>query len=200
MFQQLPTLQKLIRSLQKIPYLASKNVYRVAMHFLQNKTQNVEQLCQIILEAKSKIKMCSVCCNWAETHELCSICSANGRQRDIICVVETWHDLWAIEKVGEFRGVYHVLGGALCPMEGVGPDSLSIDLLLKRFNQNVKEIIFATNPTPEGQATASYIVSKMDPDLSIVVSKLASGVPIGSMLEYMDRVTIAQALSGRRPF
>lgn len=200
MFQQLPTLQKLIRSLQKIPYLASKNVYRVAMYFLQNKTQNVEQLCQIILEAKSKIKMCNLCCNWTESQDTCSICSAHGRRRDIICVVETWHDLWAIEKVGEFRGLYHVLGGALCPMEGIGPDSLSINLLLKRLDENVKEIIFATNPTPEGQATASYIVSKIDSESTISISKLASGVPIGSMLEYMDRVTIAQALSGRRPF
>ncbi|MFH1831365.1 MAG: recombination mediator RecR [bacterium] len=200
MFRQIPTLQKLIRCLQRVPYLASKNVYRVATHFLADEKQNIEQLCATILEAKNKIKMCSQCCNWTETDVLCTICSARDRIDSVICIVETWHDLWAIEKLGEFRGRYHVLGGSLCPMEGIGPEHLTINLLIKRLDVSVKEIIFATNPTPEGEATASYIVSKIDQNLDIVISKLASGVPIGSSLEYMDRVTISKALSGRRPF
>ncbi len=200
MFQQLPTLQKLIRSLQKVPYLASKNVYRVAMHFLKSDAQNIEQLCNTILEARSKISLCPICCNWTEQQTACSICSAKNRNKSVICVVETWHELWALEKVGEYAGMYHVLGGVLCPMEGIGPDDLSIKQLVKRIDKEVKELIFATNPTPEGQATASYIASKIDPSLSINISKLASGVPIGSSLEFMDRVTISQALSGRRPF
>ncbi|MFH0898498.1 MAG: toprim domain-containing protein, partial [bacterium] len=173
MFQQLPTFQKLIRCLQKVPYLASKNVYRVATYFLKSDAQTVEHLCNVILEAKTKIKECRICCNWAEQGDVCGICSAKNRDHNIICVVETWHDLWAIERMGEHSGAYHVLGGVLCPMEGVGPDDLSIGQLLGRLNNEIKEIIFATNPTPEGEATASYIVSKVDPSFPIVFSKLA---------------------------
>jgi recombination protein RecR len=126
------------------------------------------------------------------------LCSSPGRDKTTICVVETWLDLQAIEKMGDFRGVYHVLGGALCPLEGIGPDNLSINALIKRITPDVRELIFATNPTPEGEATASFISSKIM--MPVAVSKLASGVPIGSSLEYMDRITIHKALSGRRPF
>ncbi len=199
MFAQLPVFQQLIRQLQRIPYLASKNVYKVAIYFLTSDQKAIEHLCATILEAKKEIRPCARCFNWTEGQELCSICLSQKRDHGVICVVETWYDLFALENAGEYRGVYHVLGGALCPLEGVGPDQLTISAFLNRLDDSVKEIIFATNPTPEGEATASYIWSKMNKK-SINVSKLASGVPIGSSLEYMDRVTIGKALLGRRPF
>lgn len=204
MFAQLPVLQKLIRQLQRVPYLASKNVYKVAAYFLTSDDKVIEQLCQTILEAKRAIKSCCVCHNWTENTELCSICSSDKRDKSIICVVETWLDLFAVEKAGGYNGVYHVLGGALCPLDGIGPDNLNIETLLYRVNsvnstnESIKEVIFATNPTPEGEATANLISSKIKVPLHI--SKLASGVPTGSSLEYMDRLTIYKALLGRRPF
>jgi recombination protein RecR len=195
----LPSLQKLIRQLQRVPYLASKNVYRVAFYLLTTDQRSLEQLCQTMLETKKALKLCALCRNWTEENELCSICISTKRDKDIICVVETWHDLMALENAGQFAGVYHVLGGSLCPLEGVGPDQLAIEPLLMRISARTKELIFATNPTPEGEATASYIASKMTLP-TIRISKLASGVPIGSSLEYMDRVTICKALMGRQPF
>ena len=201
MFRSLPSLQALIRQLQKVPYLASKNLYSVAIHFLVSEAKDVEQFTQALIEAKKNIKACSKCFNWTEGNSLCSICLDEGRSETVICVVETWHDLLAVEKAGGFEGVYHVLGGALCPMEGIGAQDLNIESLLNRINANVKEVIFATNPTPEGEATASFISSKLEAKrFGVSVSKLASGVPIGSSLEYMDRVTIYKALSNRRPF
>ncbi len=200
MLSQLPGLQKLIRQLQRVPYVASKNIYRVASHFLTSDEKQVEAFCAAVLEAKKNIKPCSACFNWTEHNALCSICSSEKRDKRVLCVVESWHDLWAIENAGEYRGLYHVLGGALCPLEGIGPDTLTIKQLLARLSGGgIEEIIFATNPTPEGEATASYIYSKIT-KLPISVSRLASGVPIGSSLEYMDRVTISKALLGRRPF
>ena len=201
MFKSLPALQTLIRQLQKVPYLASKNIYRVAFYFLTSKSEQVEQLCNTILEAKKNIKTCPICFNFTQDSQYCWICSSSKRDKFVICVVETWHDLFAIEKAGGFDGVYHVLGGVISPLEGVGPDDLNVEHLLKRIDKSVKEIIFATNPTPEGEATASFISSRLvDLDFDVSVSKLASGVPIGSSLEYMDRVTIYKAMSGRRPF
>lgn len=199
MFELSPTLQKLVRQLNKVPYLASKNVYRVAMYFLNSSQEQVDQLCRTILEAKEAIKQCTVCFNWTEGQELCVICASAQRQKTTVCVVETWYDLYALERAGEFKGLYHVLGGSLCPLEGMGPESLTIEPLIKRLDGSVTELIFATNATPEGEATASYIFSKIK-DKQITVSKLASGVPTGSSLEYMDRITICKALSGRRPF
>jgi len=199
MHRQLPTLQRLIRQLQHIPYLASKNLYRVAQHFLASDQKQVEQLCDVILEAKRKITPCVICFNWAEGTDECFVCSSERRDKSLICIVETWHDLLAIERTQDYVGVYHVLGGALSPLEGIGPDNLTIDALLVRIDEHVQEIIFATNPTPEGEATASYVASKIEnPNLRI--SRLASGVPIGSSLEYMDKVTIHKALVGRQPF
>ncbi len=200
MLKDLPSLQSLIRQLQNIPYLASKNIYRVAMHFLESDLLEVERFCLAVVEAKKKVKRCSCCFNWCEGESSCFICSMTKRNKSIICVVENWHDLVAIERTGGYDGVYHVLGGALCPLDGIGPEDLTIDALLTRIaNGKVSEIIFATNPTPEGEATASYIASKLGyPELKI--SKLVSGIPIGSSLENMDRITVYKALSGRRPF
>lgn len=206
MFKNLPSLQKLIRQLQKIPYLASKNIYRVAFHFLNSKQNDLEILCSAILNAKKDIKFCSTCFNLTQGDTTCSICKMPNRDKTEICVVETWHDLLAIERAGGFNGVYHILGGSLCPLEGIGPENLHINALLNRITPEIKEVIFATNSTPEGEATASFISIKLEDlrkskkDLNFGISRLASGVPVGSSLEYMDRVTIHKALSGRRPF
>jgi recombination protein RecR len=196
----LPTLQKLILQLQSVPYLATKNVYRVALHFLEKDEQSLDAFCKVLLEAKKNIRQCALCFNWHEGGQSCSICADGSRNKGIVCVVETWHDLLAMEKSGGYDGVYHVLGGSLCPLEGIGPEDLTIEQLITRVTSGaVQEIIFATNPTPEGEASASFIASKLK-GMSIKISKLASGVPIGSTIEYMDRVTLYKALCGRRPF
>ena len=207
MIKHIPSLQKLIRQLQHVPYLASKNLYRVASYFLSSDKKQVEQLCEAIMEVKKNIQPCSVCFNWTENRQPCAICADQRRNRHSICVVETWHDLLAIEKVDDYTGLYHILGGSLCPLEGVGPDDLTIDQLVARVDDSVKELILATNPTPEGEATASLIASRLAEigvtfreGVSLKITRLASGIPIGSSLEYMDRVTIHKALSGRRPF
>ena len=199
MLKQLPTLNDLIRRLQRIPYLASKNIYRIAFHLLSSDRNELEHLCASILKAKDNVRPCSDCFNWTEGRDQCFFCASDRRDKSIICVVETSHDLMAIERIGDYNGLYHVLGGALCPLEGIGPEQLNIERLLKRIDSSIKEIIFATNATPEGEATASFISSKLS-DGSILISRLASGMPIGSSLEYMDRVTIHKAFSGRRPF
>jgi recombination protein RecR len=199
MLKHIPSLQRLIRQLQHVPYLASKNLYRVAAHFLTSDKKQVEQLCQAILDARERVRPCALCCSWTEDGEFCPICLSKNRDRSSICVVETWHDLMAIEKSDDYSGVYHVLGGSLSPLEGIGPDNLTIDALLDRIDETVKEVIFATNPTPEGEATASFIASKLE-GKGLIISRLASGIPIGSSLEYMDRVTIHKAMSGRQPF
>ncbi len=196
----LPSLDRLIKKLQNVPYLASKNIYRVAMHFLEADEVYVKHFCDALLEAKKNITYCKKCFNWTEASELCEICIQQRREQSTVCVVENWHDLFALERAGGYLGLYHVLGGVLCPLEGIGPDDLRISELLKRVDEEeFNEIIFATNPTPEGEATASFILSKLK-KRDIKVSKLASGVPIGSSLESMDRVTIYKALLGRRPF
>lgn len=199
MLTNLPSLQRLVRHLQRVPYLASKNVYRVADYFMKSDQQTLEQFCQSILEAKHRIRACRICFNWAEDNDLCSICASQRRDATLICVVETWLDLVAIEKTGGYNGVYHVLGGSLCPLDGIGPAQLTITQLLERLKHYKGELIFATNPTPEGEATAAFISSKIK-NTDVLISRLASGVPTGSSLELMDRVTIHKALSGRRPF
>ena len=163
MLQHLPALQKLVNQLRHVPYLASKNVYRVAMHFLTHDEKKVQAFCDALMEAREAVKNCMQCHNWTEVNDLCVICAQGSRRSEIICVVETWHDLVAVERAGGFRGVYHVLGGALSPLEGIGPDDLTIASLLERVaGGEISELIFATNPTPEGEATARFIASKIE--------------------------------------
>lgn len=200
MFKDLPILKNLIQQLQRVPYLASKNIYKIAFYFLSKDEKTLENLCRSILEAKKKIKNCKTCFNWVESGDVCSICLSGRRDKNSICVVETWHDLIAIENTANYNGLYHILGGSLCPLEGIGPSQLTIDKFMDRLKNFSGEIILATNPTPEGEATASFISSKIDKNEKISVSRLASGIPIGSTLEFMDKVTIHKALSGRRPF
>jgi recombination protein RecR len=158
-----------------------------------------QQFCRTIIEAKKNIIPCARCYAWKEKDKQCLICDDPKRDKSIICVVETWQEFLTIEKAGGYTGGYHILGGAICPLEGIGPDELTISALIQRIDDTVSEVILATNQTPEGEATAAFIASKLK-DKSVKVSCLARGIPVGSSLEYMDRVTVYKALTERRPF
>lgn len=199
MIDKLPTLVQLIRQLQQMPYLASKNIYRVADFLLALEPQRAQQLCQAILDAKNNIGQCQQCCTWKENKQACMFCASDKRNATIICVVETWQELMSIEKTGGYQGVYHVLGGAISPLDGIGPEQLSIDLLISRISEKTTEIILATNQTPEGEATAAYIANRLK-KFPLSISCLARGIPVGSSLEFMDKLTVYKALSERRPF
>ncbi|MDQ5890326.1 MAG: recombination protein RecR [Candidatus Dependentiae bacterium] len=195
----LPSLQALIQQLRHIPYVASKQVYRVALYLLTAPDERAAKLVEAIAQARSAVAPCELCGNWAEKSVRCTVCSDVHRDANLLCVVEQWPDLYAIERLGEYRGRYHVLGGVLSPLEGIGPDQLRISQLVQRLTQeSIREIIFAINPTPEGEATMSYIRTKMPKD-GPICSRLASGMPTGSHLAYLDRTTIHRALAGRQP-
>ncbi len=200
MLEDLPTLDHLLKVLQQVPYLASKNVYRVAAHFLEMNQQQTAQFCATLEAAQKKLKKCMICFYWQEVSGECVFCSSEKRDATIICVVETWQEILAIEKTKGYFGMYHVLGGSISPLEGIGPEELTIDALIDRVgNNDIKEIILATNQTPEGEATATYIARKLK-GKNITISCLARGLPVGSSLEGMDRLTVFKALSDRRPF
>ena len=200
MFNKIPSFKILVHQLKNIPYLASKNLYRVAEYILSMDPAAADLLCQAILEAKKKIKECKICCNFCEPTDICLICSSQKRDHGCICVVETWFDLVKIETSGDFNGVYHVLKGVLSPIEGVGPDDISAEKLVPRIKKGLtREVILATNNTPEGEATANFVANMLNFDF-IKISRLASGIPVGSILEYMDKMTVHKAISERRPF
>lgn len=198
--EDLPTLAHLFKVLQQVPYLASKNLYRVATHFLEMQPQHIAQFCAALKEIKERLKKCEKCFYWQEISTSCVFCSSSKRDQTIVCVVETWQEILAIEKTKGYLGVYHILGGSISPLEGMGPEDLTIDALLDRVNNGViKEVILATNQTPEGEATATYISRKLK-GKDVEISCLARGLPVGSSLEGMDRLTVFKALSERRPF
>jgi recombination protein RecR len=200
MLEGLPTLAHILKLLQQVPYLASKNLYKVTSHFLEMSPQQVEQFCLALQAAKKKLTKCSVCFFWREEASVCMFCSSSKRDQDVICVVESWQEILAIEKTKGYTGVYHVLEGVISPLDGVTVEDLTIDVLLSRVESGtIKEVILATNQTPEGEATATYIARKLK-DASVIVSCLARGLPVGSFLESMDRLTVFKALSERRPF
>lgn len=199
MHSNLPSLAAFLKMLQQVPYLASKNIYRVASHFLHMEPERAQKFCQALLEAKKRITKCSVCCAWQEVTHPCGWCFSEKRNKTIICVVESWQELLTIENTGGYDGVFHVLGGVISPLDGVGPEQLSIEQLLTRLDDTIVELILATNQTPEGQATAAYIASKVQ-NKKINITCLARGVPVGSSLEFIDRLTVYKALSERRPF
>ncbi len=200
MFDEVPSLVSLLKSLQQVPCLASKNVYRVATHFLHMDQERLEQFCAVLLNAKSHIRHCATCFSWQEVDHGCPYCSSKKRDQAVVCVVESWHELLSIEKTGGYLGVYHVLGGVICPIDGIGPDDLTIEPLIKRIaEKKIKELILAMNQTPEGEATASYIAHRLKGS-TVTITCLARGIPVGSSLEYMDRLTLYKALSERRPF
>lgn len=199
MIDHIPSLAQLLKVLQQVPYLASKNIYRVAGHFLSLDAAKTEQFCKAIIDAKNNIRPCETCFSWVEKNRQCYFCSSPRRDRSIVCVVETWQELMSIEKTGGYQGLYHVLGGSISPLDGISPEDLTVDSLVARINETIHEIILATNQTPEGEATAAYIASKLK-SKSVKVSCLARGIPVGSSLEFMDRLTVYKALSERRPF
>lgn len=190
-------LAELIEALNRLPGVGPKSAQRLAFYFLQASNEEVEDLAQTLLQVKSKIRACSICGAVSEV-ELCNICSDAKRDLSLICVVEEVKDISALEKTREFKGRYHVLGGAISPIDGVGPDQLRVkELVLRVQKENIKEIILATNPNLEGEATASYLTRVLEPS-GILLTRLASGLPVGGELEYADEVTLGRALIGRR--
>ena len=191
------TLAKLIEQFERMPGIGHKTAQRLAFYVLNLTKQQAEEFSATILSAHEKIKQCSCCCNLAE-EELCPICKSEGRDKSVICVVEDPRDVFAFERTHEFEGTYHVLHGVISPMNGVGPEDITIKELLARMaDGTVQEVIMATNPTVEGEATAMYISRLLKP-MGITVSRLAYGVPVGADLEYADEVTLTKALEGRR--
>ena len=190
-------LQKLIEQFQKMPSVGAKSAQRMAFYVLGLTEDEAKEFASSIIEAHEKIHKCSVCCNLTEK-ELCNVCDNPARDRSVICVVEDPRDVIAIEKTHEFKGTYHVLHGAISPMNGVGPEQLTIKELLSRMNtDDVQEVIMATNPTVEGEATAMYISRLLKP-MGVKVTRLAYGVPVGADLEYADEITLLRALEGRQ--
>ena len=191
------SLARLIEQFERMPGIGHKSAQRLAFHVLNMKQSEAEAFSKAILDAHSKIKKCSVCCNLAED-ELCPICKNTGRDDSVVCVVEDPRDVLAFERTHEFSGRYHVLHGVISPMNGIGPEDITIKELLSRIGDgNVKEVIMATNPTVEGEATAMYI-SRLIKPIGIKVSRLAYGVPVGADLEYADEITLSRAIEGRQ--
>ena len=188
-------IEKLIEEFAKLPSIGKKSAQRLTLHILNLPKDEVEEFANALVKARGTIKYCSVCGNFTDT-DPCAICSNPNREKDIICVVEQPKDIMTMEKVKEFNGVYHVLHGNLSPMQGRGPQDIKIRELVARMSADVKEVIVATNPTIEGEATAMYI-SKILKPLDVKVTRIAAGIPVGGDLEYADEVTLSKALEGR---
>jgi recombination protein RecR len=190
--------QELIDELGRLPGVGPKSAQRIAFYILQTEDDLAERLAKVLIEVKERVRFCEICGNVSE-QEKCNICRDERRSRTSICVVEESKDVQAIERTREFRGLYHVLGGAISPIEGIGPDQLRIKELMTRLSDaSIQEVIIATDPNLEGEATATYL-SRMLSSLDITVTRLASGLPVGGDLEYADEVTLGRAFSGRRP-
>ena len=192
-------LNRLIGELSKLPGIGGKTAQRLAFYILSLEDQEVEKLTGAITEAKAKMRYCSICGNLTD-EDLCRICTDHSRDKSVICVVESPKDVAAMEKIREYKGLYHVLHGAISPMEGIGPEDINLKSLIKRLqgNDDVKEIILATNPNIEGEATAMYIARLINPS-GIKVTRIAHGIPVGGDLEYTDEITLLKAMEGRKP-
>ncbi len=190
-------LARLIDELKRLPGIGQKSAQRIAFHLLRDSPEVAKRLAAAIIDAKEKIRLCSLCNNFTE-RDPCRICSDSARDHSVVCIVETPYNALSVERTHEFRGLYHVLHGALSPLQGIGPEQLKLKNLMERLkNGDVKELIIATNPTVEGEATAIYI-SKLLKPLGIRVTRIATGVPVGSELEFADEVTMLKAIEGRR--
>ena len=188
---------KLVEEFQKLPGIGHKSAQRLAFHIINMPNEKVQGLANTILEAKQKTKYCSVCSNLTDV-DPCTLCSSTSRDKSSICVVQDARDVVAMERTREFKGLYHVLQGAISPMQGIGPGDIRIKELLKRLGDGeIKEVILATNPNVEGEATAMYI-SKLIKPLGVKTTRIAHGIPVGGDLEYADEVTLAKAFEGRR--
>jgi recombination protein RecR len=189
--------QDLIDELGRLPGVGPKGAQRIAFHLLQAEPADVRRLAEVLLEVKQRVRFCSTCFNVSES-DLCRICSDPRRDQTVLCVVEEYKDVVAIERTKEFHGRYHVLGGAISPIDGIGPDQLHIRELLTRLaDGQVTEVILATDPNLEGEATATYLTRMLKP-MDMRITRLASGLPVGGDLEYADEVTLGRAFAGRR--
>lgn len=189
-------LSRLIEQFERLPGIGHKSAQRLAYYILGISKQEAQDFANAVLDAHEKIHYCKICCNLTD-QELCPVCRNEARDKSIICVVEDPRDVMALERTHEFNATYHVLHGAISPLSGVGPDQLCIKELLARVNnQQVKEVIMATNPTVEGEATAMYLSRLLKP-LGVKVTRLAYGIPVGGDLEYADEVTLSRAIEGR---
>ena len=190
-------LARLVEQLQKLPGIGAKGAQRLAFHLLKNPREDAERLCEAIRDVKEQITYCSICNNITAL-DPCVFCTAPNRDHRLICVIEEPQNVMVVEKTREFKGLYHVLMGALSPLHGVGPDDLKIKGLLDRVGAGgVEEVILATSPTVEGEATALYLARLLKP-LGVRVTRIAMGIPVGSDLEYADEVTMTRAMEGRR--
>jgi recombination protein RecR len=198
MFKSAQSVEKLIGELSKLPGIGRKTAQRLAFWILKMKREDARSLARAIVDVKDKVVRCSVCSNITET-DPCGICSDAKRDRSVICVVEEANDILALEKSGEYRGLYHVLEGALSPLDGIGPEQLRFKEFVSRLKDDIEEVIIATNPNVEGEATAVYI-SRLVKPLKIRVTRIARGLPVGSDLEYADQNTLSKALQGRQEF
>jgi recombination protein RecR len=191
-------ISRLVGEFSKLPGIGRKTAERLAYHILKEDSSFGQNLARAITEVKEKIVFCSICGNMSE-EDPCRICENHHRNRKLICVVEEAKDIWSIEKIGTYNGVYHVLMGALSPLDGIGPEKLRIQELLQRVQgEQAEEVIIATDPNVEGDATALYLSRLLKP-LGVTVTRIASGLPVGGDLEYADSVTLSKALMGRRP-
>ena len=192
-----PALQKLIDELGKLPGVGPKSAQRIAFHLIKLPEQDALSLANAIQEAKQKVRFCERCFNMSD-EAICEICSDTQRDSSLVCVVEEPRDIVALERTREYKGLYHVLQGAINPIDGIGPEQLKIRELLERLKGNtLQEVILCTNPNIEGEATAMYLAKLIEP-LGIQVSRIASGLPVGGDLEYADELTLGRALEGRR--
>ena len=191
------SIERLIENFEKLPSIGRKTAERLAFHLLESRNLEVQEFLDSIVDAKRKLKYCSICFNISDK-DPCNICSSEDRDKNVICVVEGVRDIVAIERMDEYRGLYHVLQGTLSPMHNIGPEDIRIKELIERLKTSkVKEVILATNPRVEGEATAMYIAKQIK-DLGIKTTRIAHGIPVGGDLEYTDEVTIYKALEGRR--
>lgn len=187
---------KLIGELSKLPGIGPKTAQRLAFYILGQNTGEVKELARSLLEAKKRIKYCSICNNLTEK-DTCDFCNSDERDQSLVCVVESPKDVIAMEKTGEYNGLYHILHGSISPMDGVGPEEIKIKNLLPRLQKGIKEVIVATDPNAEGDVTAMYLAKLLKP-LGVKVTRIAHGLPVGGDLEYADEVTLSKALEGRR--
>jgi recombination protein RecR len=190
-------IRRLVQELSRLPGIGEKTATRLAFHLVRGNRQQVLDLAQALVDVTDKIRLCSVCMNMTE-QDPCVLCSDPRREAETICVVATPSDVIAIDRGGHFRGRYHVLHGLLSPLEGIGPDDIRVAELVRRLDGTVREVIIATSPSVDGEATAMYVARVIKP-LGVKVSRIATGLPVGGELEYSDQATIARALAGRAP-
>lgn len=189
------SLDKLVKELGRLPGIGPRSAQKMAFHLMKIPKEEARELAQAIVDIKEKTRYCSICNNFSEG-EHCQICTSPARDKEIICVVEEPNDVIAIEKIGIYKGTYHVLMGAISPLDGIGPDDLKIKELLKRISSGIKEVILATNSNTEGEATAMYLGKIIKP-LGVKVTRIARGIPVGGNIEYTDQATLAKAMEKR---